>query len=114
LDVRLVREGWLARVGPEATAVLAFLSIVADRDGVSFYGRDRMAVALDLDRGRLDRALERLLGEQLVAFRPWRPGGQDGVWQVLSPPAPPPPRGRSAPTPISDVISDLLKQRRKP
>lgn len=111
LDARLVREGWLTRVGAEATAVLAFLAIVADRQGVSFYGRDRIAVALDLDRGRVDRALERLLGERLVAFRPWRPGGQDGVWQVLPMPPPAPPRARSTPTAVANLVSDLLRGR---
>lgn len=83
LDARLVRDGWLSRAGAEATAALTFLALVADRQGSSFYGRDRMALALGLSREALDRALARLLALGLVAHRPWRAGVPDGVWQLL-------------------------------
>lgn len=83
LDARLVRDGWLSRAGAEATAALTFLALVADRQGSSFYGRDRMALALGLSREALDRALARLLALGLVAHRPWRAGAPDGAWQLL-------------------------------
>ncbi|MCC6645916.1 MAG: hypothetical protein IT374_10140 [Polyangiaceae bacterium] len=67
----------------EAAAALLFLALVADRQGSSFYGRDRMALALGLPRDALDRALARLLALGLVAHRPWRAGIPDGVWQLL-------------------------------
>ena len=92
LDARLLRDGWLVRLGPDSTAVLLFLALVADRQGASFYGREKMAVQLGLDRARIDRALDRLLLLELVDHRPWRDGLPDGVWQLL--PLPPsPPRG---------------------
>lgn len=87
LDARLLHERWLSRVGPDATAVLVLLSLAADRHGASYYGRDRMASLLGLDRGALDRALARLLEFGLVTQRPWRVGCVDGVWQLL--PLPP-------------------------
>jgi hypothetical protein len=90
LDAGLLRYGWLQCVGPRATAVLAFLALAADRDGVSFYRRERIALALDMNRGDVDHALEHLLAESLVAFSPWSPGGQDGVWQLLPLPSGPP------------------------
>ncbi|MFZ5481914.1 MAG: hypothetical protein ACOZNI_34460 [Myxococcota bacterium] len=97
LDARLVRDGWLGRAGPEATAALAFLALVADRQGSSFYGRDRMALVLGLSREALDRALARLLALGLIAHRPWRTGTPDGVWQVLPvAPAREEPRGGEA------------------
>jgi hypothetical protein len=92
LDARLVRDERASRLGPDATAVLLFLALVADRQGASFYGREKMAVSLGLDRARIDRALDRLLLLELVDHRPWREGLPDGVWQLL--PLPPPaPRG---------------------
>jgi len=87
LDAELVRGNWLREVGPHAAAVLVLLAIAADRRGVSFYGRDSMAVVLGLTRHELDGALQRLLDAGLVAHRPWRPGRADGVWQLL--PVPP-------------------------
>ena len=86
LDAGLLHEGWLAELGPHAAAVLLLLALAADRRGASFYGRDRMAVALDLSREELDAALVRLLDAGLVAHRPWRAGRSDGVWQLLPPP----------------------------
>lgn len=91
LDAGLLRHGWLRRVGSRATAVMAFLSLVADREGVSYYRRERIALALDMNRGDVDLALEHLLVEGLVAFSPWRPGDKDGVWQLLPLPHDPPP-----------------------
>ena len=90
LDARLLHDGWLVRLGPDATAVLLFLALVADHQGASFYGREKMAVQLGLDRAEIDRALDRLLDLDLVDHRPWRDGLLDGVWQLL--PVPPAPR----------------------
>jgi hypothetical protein len=104
LDARLVRDGWLARLGPDATAVMTFLALVADRHGASFYGRDKMAAAVGHDRGALDRALALLLSLGLVDQRSWSPGHPDGVWQLLPLPASAPaPRGGAA-APIADLI----------
>jgi hypothetical protein len=63
--------------------VLLLLALAADRRGASFFSRVRMADALGIDVDRVDRALDRLLGLELVARRPWRPGCRDGVWQIL-------------------------------
>jgi hypothetical protein len=63
--------------------VLLLLALAADRRGASFYSRGRMADALGMDVGRVGRALDRLLDLDLVALRPWRSGGRDGVWQLL-------------------------------
>jgi hypothetical protein len=109
LDARLLREEWLARLGPDATAVLTLLALAADRSGSSYYGRDRMGHALGLTRSRIDAGLARLLELCLVAVRPWRDGHPDGVWQLL--PLPPPPvRSRSAPVPIADVLAQLRRR----
>jgi predicted ArsR family transcriptional regulator len=67
--------------------VLALLAIAADRHGASFYGRDKMALQLGLERHAVDRALDRLKRLGLVEHRPWSPGHPDGVWQLLPLPA---------------------------
>ena len=87
LEAQLLHDGWLADVGPHAAAILVLLALAADRHGASFYGRDRMAGLLGMTRHEVDLALERLVDVGLVAFRPWRTPGKDGVWQLL--PVPP-------------------------
>lgn len=90
LDAELLHDGWLAEVGPYAAATLVLLALAADRRGVSFFGRDRMAQVLGMTRHELDQALQRLLDAGIAAFRPWRAGCVDGVWQLV-----PLPRRRS-------------------
>ena len=85
LEDRLLHEGWLARLGPDATSVMVLLALAADGHGASFFGRERMAKALGLDRQAVDRALRRLLELELVAQRPWSQDHPDGVWQLLTP-----------------------------
>jgi hypothetical protein len=111
LDDRLLKEGWLQRLGPEPTAVLVLLALAADRHGASFYGRERMAARLSIDRDTIDRALDRLLQLKLVEHRPWRAGNPDGIWQIMHVPQPEIPqhsRDQSTSAPIS--IGDALKQ----
>ena len=83
LEAHLLHDRWLARIGPDGTAVLLLLALAADRRGASFFSRVRMADALGIDCGRVDLALDRLRELELVALRPWRPGIRDGVWQIL-------------------------------
>lgn len=83
LEARLLREGYLSRLGPEGSAVLVFLALAADRRGVSYYGRDRMGRLLGMTREAIDRALARLEDLGLVAHRPWGPNQLEGVWQIL-------------------------------
>lgn len=97
LDAELLRGHWLPSVGADGLAVLAFLALVADREGASYYGRSRMAAEINLTLDRLDRALDTLLELRLVAHRPWREGQRDGVWQILPmPPTPKPTRTNGA------------------
>lgn len=103
----MLHDGWLSRLGPDATAALAFLALAADERGASFYGRGRMAAILALDARALDRALARLVALGLVAHRPWRAGHPDGVWQVLPVPAATPREGSPGATAIGDVLGAL-------
>lgn len=107
LDARLLHEHWLAELGPDAIAILVFLVIAADRRGVSYYARDRIAVALGIDLSRVDASLETLLAAGLLAHRPWRSGRRDGVWQVLPLPEKPAPRSAGGQAAVGDVLRDL-------
>ena len=86
LDDRLLHEHWLLQLGPDASAVLLFLALAADRRGASYWNRGRMAHELSMDLHSLHRALGRLIELGLVVHRPWSPGHVDGVWQVLNVP----------------------------
>lgn len=113
LDDRLLKEGWLQQLGPEPTAVLVLLALAADRHGASFYGRERMASRLGIDRDTIDRSLERLLELGLVEHRPWRAGHPDGIWQLMPVPKveqyerPSREHARSAAVSIGEAIKQL-------
>ena len=87
----LLRAGWLSVLTPEDVTTYVFLCLAADREGVSFYRRGRMACELGLGEEGLHTALERLVRFDLVAHRPFRTGAPDGFWQVLTVPVGGPP-----------------------
>jgi hypothetical protein len=107
LEARLLHDGSLARLGPDATAVLTLLALAADRRGASFYSRARMAERLGLARPALDAALTRLLANGLVAHRPWRDAHLDGVWQLLPPRLPNTSPRRGQPLPLHALLTCL-------
>lgn len=91
LDARLHRQGWLALLTPDDIAVYAFLCLVANKQGVSWYRRDRIRDALGVGEDALWLALRRLEALDLIAYRPFSRHASDGFHQVLSlPPYGPP------------------------
>jgi hypothetical protein len=107
LDAELLHDGWLAEVGPHAAATMVLLALAADRRGASFFGRDRMAVVLGMTRHEIDQALQCLLDAGLVAFRPWRSGCVDGVWQLVPLPRRRSPTRAFSTLPAADVLRSL-------
>lgn len=83
LDAALLKDRWLEQVGADGVAVMAFLALVADERGASYWGRARIAVSLSMSMDRVSRALHRLQSLGLVDFRPWKVGDPDGVWQLM-------------------------------
>ena len=77
VDRRLVREGHLSRLSPEAGMLYLFLVTVADRFGVSYYGEAKVAELTGLDRCNLFELVRELLRADLVAYR-------HPVYQILS------------------------------
>jgi len=89
IDARL-RRGWLELLPPDALATYVFLCLAADRQGVSFYRRDRIGLALGLGDAEVAAALRRLRQLDLVAYAPFSAHAVDGFHQVLALPAAPP------------------------
>lgn len=91
LDARLLQDRWLLAMPAPTQAVYLFLCLAADRQGVSFYRRDRIGDALGLDDHEVARGLARLRELDLTAYAPFGPHAVDGFHQVLSLPGSGPP-----------------------
>lgn len=86
LPFSLIGSGLFARLSCEAKALYTFLCLVADRDGLSFYGEARLLAHSGLCRSDLYKARDELCAADLLAF--------DGrTYQVLSLPDAPTNRG---------------------
>lgn len=86
VDARLLRDGWLPYLRGEDVAVYVFLCLVADRQGVSWYRRDRIRSALGLDEPAVWDALQRLQSLGLIAYQPFHQHASEGFRQVLAVP----------------------------
>jgi hypothetical protein len=101
IDRRFVREQ-MAHLSREAALLYFFLSAVADRHGVSFYGDGTLAALLRMTPPALVQARDELLGRDLIAH--------DARWtQVLSLP-PACPRRRSTPGQGVMQLGEILRQ----
>jgi hypothetical protein len=115
LDHRLLREGWLEQMMTSEIAVYVFLVLAADRHGVSFYRREKIARILGLDIAEVARALGLLVKRGLVAFKPFSGASPDGFHQVLDVPACSVGQSREerrlggAPEAIGAIVGKLLK-----
>lgn len=69
IDRRFLREhaDWLSR---DAVLLYLFLSAVADKHGLSFYGDATLAARLRLAPSAVDQAREELLARDLIAHQP--------------------------------------------
>lgn len=85
---RFLRDGFLSALERDELALYLFLVLVANRDGVSFYGYDAICEMLHMPAECYLEARNRLIDKDLIAF--------DGTrFQVLSlPDVPPPPPPR--------------------
>ena len=83
LDHRLLRGGYLPAMTHADQALYLFLVLAADRHGVSFYRKEKIAEILGLDDGAFQVARDRLIGLNLVAFEPYSVLSPNGFYQVL-------------------------------
>lgn len=82
LPHRFLREGFLSALRPTELRLYVFLVLAADRNGLSFYGFERICGTLEVDLDDFLDARNGLIDKDLIAF--------DGTrFQVLSLPARP-------------------------
>jgi hypothetical protein len=65
---RFLRDGFLATLAADEAALYLFLVLAADRNGISFYGYDRICSGLELTLERYIRVRDALIDKDLVAF----------------------------------------------
>ena len=103
VDHRLVRERRLEPCSAEAWALYLFLVTVGDAQGLSYYSDASLTARLPLDRERLARARDELIGADLIAFEP-------PLYQVLSlDPGATSARG-SGPRSLAEVLRQIQAQ----
>ena len=101
VDRRFVREH-AERLSRDAVLLYFFLTAVADKHGLSFYGDGTLATILRMPLPALVQARDELLARDLIAH-------EARLTQVLSLPSPGPPR-RSQPGQSLVQLGELLRQ----
>ena len=77
IEHRFVREGFLEGLHHPEALLYVFLSIVADKRGISFYSQDRIRQLLGIPYAHtLQGAIDELVDRNLLAYR-------SGIYQVL-------------------------------
>lgn len=85
IDHRFIRDGHLGKLTRDEIALYAFLVLVGNRDGVSFYRMEKICQLLaSMDWGEFQKARDRLIALGLIAFRPFSRNEPNGFYQVLS------------------------------
>lgn len=80
IEHRFIRDGFFYSLTHHELLLYLFLVLVADRDGLSFYGHDKICTLLRIDLDLFIQARDGLIYKDLLAF--------DGrTFQVLSLPA---------------------------
>jgi len=90
LDHRLVRHGFLPVMTHQDQSLYLFLVLAADRNGVSFYRKEKICETLGLDFQQFEVAKDRLITLGLIAFGSYSALSPNGFYQVLPVDAQPP------------------------
>ena len=106
---RFLTEGFLASLGQQELLLYLFLTLAADRYGLSFYSYDRICSLLQLSVEQYIAARDALINKDLIAFN-------GTLFQVLDLPQKPLPgsvvchRSKNEnPAPIAGLIQQSLK-----
>ena len=71
IDHRLLRSGFVQTMTHQDQSLYLFLALAADRNGVSFYRKEKICNILGLDFGEFEVARDRLINMGLLAFQPY-------------------------------------------
>jgi hypothetical protein len=97
IDRHFLLNGFLATLSQPEKLLYFFLSLVADRDGLSFYSYDKICQLLQLELDDYIQARNGLIEKQLIAY--------DGTqFQLLALP----PRQQRSPTKVTSTTSNRV------
>ena len=83
IDHRLIRNGYLEVMTHNDLSLYLFLVLVADRNGVSFYRKEKICQAVSLDFSPFEIAKDRLVNMKLIAFEGYSVLSPNGYYQIL-------------------------------
>jgi len=83
IDHRLMRNGYLQVMTHDDMALYLFLILAADRNGVSFYRKEKICDAVSLDFNQFEIARDRLVNMKLIVFESYSVLSPNGYYQVL-------------------------------
>lgn len=105
VDRLIITGGYLDNMSAAEILLYFFLVAVSDKNGVSFYGHNRICQLLKINSQNCSFAREGLIEKALIAYR-------DGVYQVLELPGSPVDPSPKAPPPREvglKSIKEILK-----
>jgi hypothetical protein len=109
IDCRLLTAGYLQAMTCQDMALYLFLALAADKNGVSFYSKEKICYLLGFDSKQFHTARHRLINLGLVAFEGYNATSPNGFYQVLQ-------IVKDAPNMAKELIEGTLKnvtQRKK-
>jgi hypothetical protein len=83
LDHRLIRNGFLEVMTHSDVVLYLFLVLAADKNGVSFYRKEKICEAVSLDYSQFEIAKDRLINIKLIAYEGYSVLSPNGYYQVL-------------------------------
>ena len=83
IDHRLMRNGFIQVMTHKDLVLYLFLVLAADRNGVSFYRKEKICEAVSLDFNQFEIAKDRLINMKLIAFEGYSVLSPNGYYQVL-------------------------------
>ena len=83
IDHRIMRNGFMETMTHQDIALYLFFILVADKNGVSFYRKEKICQAVSLDFSRFEIAKDRLINMKLIAFESYSVLSPNGYYQVL-------------------------------
>jgi len=83
IDHRLIRNGFLEVMTHQDMVLYLFLILVADKNGVSFYRKEKICQAVSLDYNQFEIAKDRLINMNLIAFEGYSVLSSNGYYQIL-------------------------------
>jgi len=83
IDHRLMRNGFFELMTHQDIVLYLFLVLVADKNGVSFYRKEKICNAVSLDYNQFEIARDRLVNMKLTAFEGYSVLSPNGYYQIL-------------------------------